>query len=665
MAVLSATAFAALPWAFEAAEAPSTVLDPSYQVVLGQAASRGFVAGRDLVFTYGPLAWLVFSIHDPVTYEGFVVGSVVLAGIVTCLFMALARRSTWPPWLAVAVFMPLVLVLSTPERRIHCLAVLLVAYLYDERAPRSAWLVGATTVVIGVLGLAKFTIFVLGFGLYGLLAVSDLARGRLGGILWLLVLEAIWPLAWLATYGSLAGFVDFISTSIEVSRGVNAGMQWPGPPIEVVLALGLALPSLALAAISGRREWMPMLSRLASLGLVWALVFKHAFVRHDIHALMAWSALVAVNVVFLVAGTDVRALRRRGRGMLVARLGLVVASVIGLAWWSELPNRQPLDVDVALAVRSLPESAQRAGRFLIGEEQTSLRTTWDAAMAGIRAQSPLPPITGTVDFYGNDQALAIAHDVAWRPRPVFQSYLATTERLLALNADHLARRGADTLLFAMPPIDGRLPATIEGPSWPVLLSRYVVGEQSADALTLQRREPPGRVERAPLATIETRIGWGFVPVPEVPAGSLVWARITIPPSKRGRLIRTLWKAPIVYIHPELPGYPPQSFALVPEIAAAGFVLSPWVGNVADFATLANALGDGPIRLPAMTNFRIETESPAQFGPITIVFERMTITPPGVLARTRHARSGYRRSAPRRASCRRRSRRAPRGRRCRA
>jgi hypothetical protein len=79
----------------------------------------------------------------------------------------------------------LVLALSTPERRIYCLAALLIAYLYDERAPRSVWLVGATTVVIGVLGLAKFTIFTLGFGLYALLALSDLARGRLGGACWL------------------------------------------------------------------------------------------------------------------------------------------------------------------------------------------------------------------------------------------------------------------------------------------------------------------------------------------------------------------------------------------------------------------------------------------------------------------------------------------------
>lgn len=627
VAALVAATCAALPWAFQRTQRPTAILDASYQVVLGQAASRGFVVGRDLVFPYGPLSWLVFPIQNPATYEGYVVYSVVLSLVVACLFVALARRSGWSVWPTLAAFVVLVLTQSLPERRIYAFAVLLIAYLYDDRAPRAPLLVGSATVLFGVLGLAKFTLFALALLLYLLLAATDLVRGRLGGLCWLLLLVVVWPLAWLATYGSLDGCLDFVSTSAEVARAHAAGHQWPGPPAEVVLVVVLAVPSLALATTAGRSGWGATAARAVSFAGLWVVVFKHAFLRQDVHALFAWSTLTALGLTSLVAGTDARELReRRGRLLLGARLALVVACAAGLAWWSEEPFRNSLRGDFLTTARELPMSARRAVRLVTGEERARVARKWDTAMAEIRATVPPPPLAGSVDFYGNDQALAFAYDVDWRPRPVFQSYAASSPRLLALNADHVAQRGADTLVFKNEPTDGRFPTTNDATSWPVLLSHYRVGEQMGDTVLLERREPPGRVERAPLGTVHVGVG-ERVEVPPVPAGSVVWARMDIPPSLRGRVVRTLWKAPIVHLRPEIPGRPETIFALVPKIVEAGFILSPFVESAADFATLAAALPDRPIALPVIRAFAINASRPAEFGSITVTFERMTIVPP--------------------------------------
>jgi len=627
LATLAAAAVAALAWAFQLPQEPSTLLDASYQVVLGRAAHDGLVVGRDLVFTYGPLAWLVFRIQNPVSYPAFVAATVAFSVVTAALWMTLARRSAWPAWSALALFVALVVVLPWPERRIYAFFVLLVAYLYDERGPRHPLLFGAATVLVALLGLAKFTLFALGLGLYLILAASDLARRRLEGLCWLLVLLVTWPLAWLATYGSLDGYLAFVTTSMEVSRGVNAGMQLPGPPLEVLLVVLLAVPSLALTVFAGRRELGTALARLAGLGLLCLVVFKHAFVRHDIHALLAWSTLLALNTTYLVAGTHLR--RSRAAALVAMRIGLVAASLAGLAWWSWLPGRWPLEADVRDAVLFLPDELRRAGRFVTGEEPARFEAAWNDAMAAIRAQHPLPDLDGSVDFYGNDQTLAVAYDLDYRPRPVFQGYLATTEPLLALNAGHLASRGADTLVFALPTVDARLPSTIEGPSWPVLLSHYAV-ERQGDAVLLRRREPPGQVTRTPLGTVQVQVGQAIA-VPEVPAGTLVWAEVTLPPSLAGRVIRTLWKAPLVHLTPQLEGHAAPLHAAVPGMMAAGFILSPFVADAADFATLADALGRGAIPLPPVTSFRLDAPSPAQFGPITVVFEAMTITPPGTAA----------------------------------
>jgi hypothetical protein len=629
---LVAAVLAAVPWAFQTPQPPSAALDASYQVAIGQASRLGLVMGRDLVFTYGPLGSLLFSIQAPTTYAQFVVGTLALALVFACLFMALARRSAWPPVLALLVFVGLVLAMSLPERRVYALAVLLLAYLYDERAPRSPLLVGAATVLVGVLGLAKFTLFALGLGLYGILALADLVRRRLDGAVWLLVLVIVWPLGWLAVYGSLDGFLTFVSTSSEVSRGHNASHGVPGPHAEVTQYLVLLAPSLALAVATSGRSRAALLAHLASLVGFGLVVFKHAFVRHDVHALIGWSTLVAVNTVALVAGTERAGLRgpRRTLGgvLLAARLALVVASVVGLGWWSTLPQRRRLVTDVVTAIREVPASLERAGRLATGSERPRLEAAWDDAMAQARDATPLPPIAGGVDLYGGEQTLLFANHLDWRPRPVFQSYLAYTQPLLDLNATHLARHGADTVLFALRPIDRRLPATFEGPSWPVILSRYAVDGTAGGYLLLHRHTPPGRVERTPLGAVET----GFdrrVPVPVVAAGELVWARITVPPSAWGQLAAAAWKPARVFAQLEgVARRPKRGFRLVPEMAAAGFALSPFVDDTTDFAALADALPDGTIPLPRVTALRLRTAHPGEFGPVSITFERMRIVPPG-------------------------------------
>src|SRR5205085_7179746 len=69
-------------------------------------------------------------------------------------------------------------------------------------------------------------------------------------------------------------------------------------------------------------------------------------------------------------------------------------------------------------------------------------------LASIRARVPRPPVEGTVDVYGNWQSVAIAHGLDYRPRPVFQSYIAYDAALATMNADHLRDAPPRSILFA-------------------------------------------------------------------------------------------------------------------------------------------------------------------------------------------------------------------------
>jgi hypothetical protein len=401
---------------------------------------------------------------------------------------------------------------------------------------------------------------------------------------------------------------------------------------EVILFLVLAATSLLVAAPLGRRASAASLALLASLAFLLFLVFKHGFVRHDVHALAAWATLFATSMVTLVSRTDLRSRPRAGarprsaHALLAARLVVGAAALVCLGSWSELPERRPLGAEVTTAVVELPRAVRRAIALLFGDGHRRFEVEWSHQLAAIAAANPIPSVTGPVDLYGSEQTLVVAHGLDWRPRPVFQSYSAYTPWLLNLNARHVEERGAGTLLFALRPQDGRLPAAVDGPSWPVILSHYVVGERAGGYLALRRMEPPGRVRRTLLA--ERTVSFDeVVEVPQVPPGALVWAEIEVPPSTIGRLVSVVWKPPIVYIRPLTDDGVEHFYSLPPEISEAGFILSPFIQTTDDVAALAAALPDGPIPLPVVQSFRMTTARAADFGPISVRFERMTIAPP--------------------------------------
>ena len=121
-------------------------------------------------------------------------------------------------------------------------------------------------------------------------------------------------------------------------------------------------------------------------------------------------------------------------------------------------------------------------------------------------------MAGTVDLYPTDAAILVAHDVAYRPRPVFQSYVACSATLAAMNADYLrSPRAPDNILFDIQPLSwwsvwhdrGRFPTLDDGLSWPELLTRYDIAAASPQGgkcsyLWLKRCREPRQYALVPL-----------------------------------------------------------------------------------------------------------------------------------------------------------------------
>jgi hypothetical protein len=235
--------------------------------------------------------------------------------------------------------------------------------------------------------------------------------------------------------------------------------------------------------------------------------------------------------------------------------------------------------------RAWPGEVQAAVRAAAG--RTGLPERSKVALAEIRRADPLPTLSGTVDLYTARVGLALAQDVEYRPRPVFQSYCAFTPRLLRLNADHLVGPSApETILFTVVDwIDGRMPAMDDSLSWPTILSRYRVDGTAAGHLLLRRRASPRAIARRPISSFRASFGRP-VRIGDR-SGSATWAEIEVRPTMLLRAWSLLDRPPILVLTVLLASGQPRSYRLVPGIARAGFLISPVIEEDDEFVRLAS------------------------------------------------------------------------------
>src|SRR6185437_499764 len=116
---------------------PSVALDPSWRMALNEAWTRDFNFARDLIFTYGPYAFLETGQYDPGTYRALFGCSLLLGAALLLLlrYVEPGERTTLrTPIVLLALFVSGYT--SAPDARFLCFAFLLLVA--AARPPRAA-----------------------------------------------------------------------------------------------------------------------------------------------------------------------------------------------------------------------------------------------------------------------------------------------------------------------------------------------------------------------------------------------------------------------------------------------------------------------------------------------------------------------------------------------
>jgi hypothetical protein len=384
----------------------------------------------------------------------------------------------------------------------------------------------------------------------------------------LVLLVAGWLcLFWLIAGQNFTGLPLFFSRSWEVTRLYSATMFvdearsvfWWG--IITLAATAIAIFVAVRRSSSGSKS-----TRFVAAALAAAFVFlawKKGFVRADGH----------VQGFFLSALGLGLAIRPAWTGLLLTTVALFGFALSSPAVFFHTGGffSQRLQANLRAAISPGAVYAEFAKHTATAEEA--------AKLPQIRARTGDKP----VDVFSDDAATALLNGLNYKPRPVFQSYLAYSPALAELNARFYTGPNAPEFVLArMRMVDNRFLPTDDARVLPILVQSYRPLLEEKGWWLLQRQDTPRHISFRPIKTRHPRLG-KRIAVPRS-SNALLTATIEVKPTLLGRLRTFLYKAPEVTVTVKDSVGTIRRLRLLTDAAAGGFLINPLLRDRNDFAT---------------------------------------------------------------------------------
>jgi lysophospholipase L1-like esterase len=566
---------------------PDNSVDSSLSAVLSYAHQRGIQFGPDLVFTYGPLGFLMFFY-----YSAHAAGLRMAVDVALCLGTAtglclvawrLRPRWRWPLlvlffWIAPNVPTRGDLVLETG---LLCWGLLCVV----ESGRRVRAYVVPFTMLAVFAALAKISYLFAATASVALVGCDLAVRGR-----WRLAVAmaggfgTCFVLGWMSSGQALANLRAFLANGLAVVEAYNGALGWEGPVLLRSIAMGLAavvLVMIILRALTAFGSGEPRRAARRGLLLAWLLllslaVWKHGCVRAGREVFLL--GFISVLALVLEAVPSERPVARRcaqGLALGICGLSLITLQVFCFAGWPGSLGVPFRAFRQNLAWLLVPAEYQRQ----MGE-----------AIEANRREAQLPRCReligrASVDVFGQSQAYALHNGWNYRPRPVFQSYVACSARLMQLNEQfYLSPAAPEYVLFQLYALDRKLAPLEDARVLRILLANYQPIATESDFVLLKRvaAKPPilslireGTVR--PGQAIDLR-EFGDTDL---------WLEVSLEPTLLGRLRQAFYRPPTVrFAAWREPGGKLMVRNRAPaQMLAAGFLASPLLLNNQDVLNL--------------------------------------------------------------------------------
>jgi len=567
-------------------------LDEYWPVGLHMAAHEGLAPGRDVVFTYGPLAFLAFPVlvGTATAVAAFLFTAAVHLALVAVVMRTAAKRLPWPAALTLAVVagaapvppadVPVVLVLAA------CLA-----SLADDTRARLPWL------ALGGGALAALELLVkVNDGLVCVVLLALTAwRSRRASLVLAASFLTSFAVLWRVADGRFSDVGTWARLSLHLLASYGQGMALRGSDgdldLAVLLLLALGAVALAQARTFGVLRGAAMWLSLACFAFAF---FKEGFVRQDpSHEAVFFASFAVVLLVVDWIEPEVRlcaillaavalhgpggatnaagetalgvvaawlAARTFSRRRLVAVLvPVLVATALVFEHGTNAMPKTPSVSPVRREAELLASGSRRTQAIAAERAEVRLLQPLSATMiAGLRGH--------TVDVEPYGATIAWGYGLDWRPEGVVESYAAYDPALDAYAARTLTAQRILQLPWSG--IDDH-DSLWQAPALVLkeLCDYRVVAGDSAGVTVLARTaDRCGAPKR--LGTSELRAG-AWVQVPAAPS-SIVYASVSVRSTLANTLRSLLLRPTEVRITAR--GLGGGTYGVVPATATDGLVL---------------------------------------------------------------------------------------------
>jgi len=605
--------------------------DPSWIWGLNMAHSSGLIFGPQIVFTMGPLGYLVYPTFpeaEPWAFFAFAWGF----GAITAyaLVQVIREKGLALAWLYIAIFWLCSIPLIPRVERVT-IATVALSLSVALRLKAKPWCdLGLLYFLAALALLIKPTLAVppLAIAIYFSVLVAWQSSSR-GLSPWRpIVLLALSFAAWLiglswASNGTLRDLGSYLYGSMEIVNGYSEARALAGTLWVAVLAVASTGALFTLVPLISR-ESRRMALGFVPLGVLTFLSFKEAMVREDGHCLFFQFELALFALLLLAFADTLRSRIVIGQfSVLCITLGVLVQYAM---WppifqyqWDRLTGRE--------LVRDLrgfldwPNTARTLG--LMSEQALApARIPPEFAFAPLLAGKSVAAVPSQID-------LIRANHLKWQPLPVMQTDSAYTAALDAMNADQLAGSHApQEILLSWTSVDGHHPFYESPRTWQELFNHYDLQLTAPDLYVLKHRVKPRFDSPVPAGESETQ--WRkSVTVPPVGDDEILLMQADIRQSLKGALWAVLLRAPGIYLDATLRSGEVARSRLVRRVLNGGVIVSEWPKGLGD--TVPMFLGDALLQRERVASIVFRADVPDHFrSSIRIHWLRLKVPRPGSL-----------------------------------
>jgi hypothetical protein len=592
---------------------PGAGLDPSWIFGINMGHSERMVFGRDIIFTYGPLGYLMmpsFPEAEPWAVFAFAWGLSLVFGYALWTLCKRARH-----WTEIVLYLGVFWIynafvldshIERPIRVVIALT-LAVAIRLDDRP----WFdIGLLSFLGAFLLLVKFNIGIIGSLAAFYFAACVVWRGRKTAGLLLKpagAVVAVWVVTLAGSYwaldGTVGGLVAFLRNSVEVANGYSEAMGLPGLLWVAVCAVlsCLALWILVPLAAGHLRRVVWGVPLLIGIGF---LCFKSAMVRQDAHALPFPYEMAALSLLVV-------ALVSTWRSRIVVAIFAAASVASGFAQLGDppLPQEHLERLKGRAALVSFYEYLHWPAAVNEMETNTQRALDLDALPPDLE-----PHVAGKrVNAYPTEIAMIRRNHLRWQPLPVIQAYSAYTPPLDLLNARALDDpAGAEAMLLWWDSIDTREPFYETPRSWWALLNWYDVKARShnwpQNLCVVVRRSTPRFDPPVPIGS--TVAHWGqTITLPAVGNDEALMMKAEIGESLKGMVKRELFRSPMVMVRATLESGFIDSQRAIRANLPDGVLVSDWPKSLGDLTPM---FGPAGVSRDRVVSISFHTQEPDEF-----------------------------------------------------